>query len=48
MEKPFGDETTCQVCGKPAIGMEILGCCKCVVCEEHASIHLETFLELKN
>lgn len=40
MEKPFGDETTCQVCGKPAIGMEILGCCKCVVCEEHASMHL--------
>jgi len=35
-----GDETTCQICGKPAIGLEILGCCKAVVCEEHASIFL--------
>jgi len=22
-----GDETSCKVCGKPAIGLEILGCC---------------------
>ena len=35
-----GDETICQVCGKPAIGLEILGCCKAVVCEDHASSFL--------
>lgn len=40
MEKQYGDETTCQVCGNPAIGMEILGCCKMVVCEDHASLYL--------
>jgi hypothetical protein len=31
------DERFCQVCGKSAIGIEILGCCKVVACEEHAS-----------
>lgn len=39
-----GDETTCQICGKPAIGLEILGCCKAVVCEEHASLFLRNLL----
>ena len=37
MEFPNGNEIICQICGKPAIGIEILGCCKQVVCEEHAS-----------
>jgi hypothetical protein len=27
---------TCSVCGKEAIGMQIMGCCTSVVCEEHA------------
>ena len=26
----------CDVCGKEAIGMQIMGCCTSVVCEEHA------------
>ncbi|KQC03024.1 MAG: hypothetical protein APR53_06210 [Methanoculleus sp. SDB] len=26
----------CQICGKPAIGIQILGCCSQVVCAEHA------------
>jgi len=30
------DNSHCQVCGKPAIGMQILGCCQSVVCSEHA------------
>jgi hypothetical protein len=27
---------TCDVCGKEAIGLQIMGCCTSVVCEEHA------------
>jgi hypothetical protein len=27
---------TCTVCGKEAIGMQILECCTSLVCEEHA------------
>jgi len=27
---------TCDVCGKEAIGIQILGCCSSSVCEEHA------------
>lgn len=38
---PPGNEEFCQVCGKPAIGLEILGCCKVVVCEDHASPFLK-------
>ncbi|PWR74388.1 hypothetical protein [Methanospirillum lacunae] len=30
------ENTFCQVCGKPAIGMQILGCCQSVVCSNHA------------
>jgi hypothetical protein len=26
----------CSVCGKDAIGMQIMGCCTAIVCEEHA------------
>lgn len=26
----------CDVCGKEAIGMQIMGCCTSTVCEEHA------------
>jgi len=26
----------CHVCGKPAIGMQIFGCCPSTVCEDHA------------
>lgn len=32
-ENPSG---ICQVCTKPAIGMQILGCCAVIVCEDHA------------
>ena len=31
---------TCDVCGKEAIGMQIMGCCTSVVCEEHADAML--------
>lgn len=41
MEFPYGNENICQVCGKTAVGIEILGCCKQVVCEEHASPFLK-------
>jgi hypothetical protein len=27
---------SCSVCGKEAIGMQIMGCCTAFVCEEHA------------
>ncbi|EHQ36368.1 hypothetical protein [Methanoplanus limicola] len=30
------NESRCEFCGKDAIGIQILGCCKQVVCEEHA------------
>ncbi|QVV88299.1 hypothetical protein KHC33_13330 [Methanospirillum sp. J.3.6.1-F.2.7.3] len=30
------DNMTCCVCGKPAIGMQFLGCCASAVCEDHA------------
>jgi len=26
----------CSLCGKEAIGLQILGCCTYLVCEEHA------------
>jgi hypothetical protein len=29
-------DSICQVCGKPAIGMQIFGCCSSTVCEDHA------------
>ena len=37
-KSPFSSDhtTICQVCKKPAIGMQILGCCEVIVCEEHA------------
>jgi hypothetical protein len=44
MNTSFGDETICQICGKPAIGLEILGCCKAVVCFDHASPTLANWL----
>jgi hypothetical protein len=31
---------TCDVCGKRAIGIQILGCCCSTVCEEHAEQQL--------
>jgi len=34
----------CQVCGKIAIGMQILGCCTLIVCEEHADKILKDML----
>ncbi|NLL11294.1 MAG: hypothetical protein GX268_10500 [Methanomicrobiales archaeon] len=30
------DNSVCCVCGKPAIGMQFLGCCASAVCEDHA------------
>ncbi len=40
----MGMKKTCDVCGKPAIGIQMLGCCSASVCEEHA----ESFMkELK-
>ena len=27
---------TCSVCGKEAIGLQIMGCCTALVCGEHA------------
>jgi hypothetical protein len=27
---------TCDVCGKEAIGIQVLGCCASTVCSEHA------------
>ncbi|TAJ43845.1 hypothetical protein [Methanofollis fontis] len=33
-------EGKCAICGKPAIGMEIYGCCAAEVCREHASERL--------
>ncbi|NLV26371.1 MAG: hypothetical protein GXY48_04285 [Methanomicrobiales archaeon] len=41
MNIPPENEKFCQICGKPAIGIEILGCCKQVVCEDHASSFLK-------
>lgn len=32
----MSSNTICQICGKPAIGMQILGCCEVIVCEDHA------------
>ena len=32
-----GEKRTCDVCGKDAIGIQILGCCGSTVCEEHAA-----------
>ncbi len=32
---------TCDVCGKEAIGMQIMGCCSSILCEEHADVHLK-------
>jgi hypothetical protein len=26
---------TCDVCGREAIGLQIMGCCTAIVCEEH-------------
>jgi hypothetical protein len=26
----------CEVCGREAIGLQSLGCCTAIVCEEHA------------
>ena len=30
------ERQVCSVCGKAAIGLQIMGCCHSVVCEEHA------------
>ena len=35
MEHPT-ETPTCDFCKKKAIGMQILGCCKQEVCEDHA------------
>jgi hypothetical protein len=35
-------KTTCDKCGKKAIGIQILGCCSMVVCEEHAEEMMRT------
>jgi len=35
-----GRKKTCDVCGKEAVGMQILGCCASTVCEEHAEYQL--------
>jgi len=32
----MADESRCQICGSPAIGMEILGCCSVILCATHA------------
>jgi len=32
----MNNNESCQLCGKPAIGMQILGCCSYIVCEKHA------------
>ena len=32
---------TCDICGKEAIGMQIMGCCSSTLCEEHADAHLK-------
>jgi hypothetical protein len=34
---------TCEVCGREAIGLQIMGCCTSVVCEEHAEPMLRGF-----
>jgi hypothetical protein len=31
-----GTGQVCDVCGREAIGFQIMGCCTAVVCEEHA------------
>lgn len=33
-------ERLCEVCGKPAVGMQILGCCAMTVCADHAQSFL--------
>jgi len=32
----------CDVCGRDAIGVQILGCCGSTVCEEHADAQLKS------
>jgi hypothetical protein len=32
----------CAICGRPAIGTQIFGCCGWDVCEEHADPKLRT------
>ena len=32
---------TCDVCGRKAIGIQVLGCCGSVVCEVHAEDRLK-------
>ncbi len=36
-------ETTekCDVCGRVAIGIQVMGCCASKVCEDHADPHLK-------
>ncbi|MDD1709409.1 MAG: hypothetical protein LUQ37_00700 [Methanoregulaceae archaeon] len=40
VQKRESEERICDVCGKEAIGMQILGCCGSTVCEEHAEQQL--------
>jgi len=37
-------ETKCAVCGNPAIGTQVMGCCAAEVCAAHAH---PTLLDLK-
>jgi hypothetical protein len=30
------DRPRCEICGREAIGLQSLGCCTAIVCEEHA------------
>lgn len=34
------EKKICDVCGREAIGMQILGCCASTVCDEHAEQQL--------
>ncbi|OPX69185.1 MAG: hypothetical protein A4E37_00748 [Methanoregulaceae archaeon PtaB.Bin056] len=36
-----GEKRTCDVCGRQAIGIQILGCCGSTVCEQHAEDRLK-------
>lgn len=30
----------CDLCGRPAVGFQVMGCCGYHVCEDHADPHL--------
>ncbi|MDI9632881.1 MAG: hypothetical protein QFX32_02350 [Methanolinea sp.] len=39
-EKRQDEREKCDLCGRPAIGLQVMGCCGYRVCEDHADPRL--------